>query len=344
MQIDITKVQQLGELLAARESQNIVIVAHTNPDGDALGSTLAWARVLTQKGHNVSCIAPNKYPYFMEWMEGIKDYIIHRLDEQQAKEAIDKADIIFCMDFNTTGRLEALGELIDDNNTAKRVLIDHHLAPSPNFDIIFSYPEESSTCLITYSLIVAYVSAEAIDNTTANLLYTGIMTDTGNFSYANLSPDLFRAVATLVERGADIPRINQLVNNSYSLDRAKLFGYVVNRKMEVVEEGRVAYISLTEAEMRRFKFQPGDSEGFVNFPLSVASMQVSVLFTAHRGFVRVSLRSRKHIDINYFAKKYFNGGGHKNAAGGKSFFPMEQTIEHFKKSIAEFISQGGFCE
>ncbi len=337
MQIDSIELARLRAIIEAKESQNIVVVAHTNPDGDALGSTLAWARVLSQKGHNVECIAPNNYPYFMSWMEGIENYIIYKNDEERAKNAVDKAEVIFCMDFNTTQRLEALGEVIDENKTAKRVLIDHHLNPASDFDATFSYPEESSACFVTYSLIEAYFGCEVIDTTVANLLYTGIMTDTGNFSYSNLTPALFRAVAVLVERGADIPEVNRLVNNSYSEDRAKLFGYVVNRKMEILNGGRVAYMSMTEAEMRRFKFQQGDSEGFVNYPLSVASMEVSALFTAHRKFIRVSLRSRKHIDINEFARRYFNGGGHKNAAGGKSFLTMEETIKRFQEAITEYL-------
>ncbi len=338
MQIDLNEVARLRQIIEVKSGQKIVLVAHTNPDGDALGSTLALARVLRQMGHSVECIAPNKFPYFMSWMSGIDSYIIHKCDEERAKEVVAEAEIIFCMDFNTTHRLEDLGEVIDENKGAKRVLIDHHLNPATDFDAVFSYPDESSTCFVTYSLIEAYMGAEAIDATTADLLYTGIMTDTGNFSYSNLTPALFRAVAVLVERGADITEVNRLVNNSYSADRAKLFGYTVNRKMEIIEDGRVAYMSLTEAEMRRFKFQQGDSEGFVNYPLSVASMDVSALFTANRKFIRVSLRSRKHIDINEFARRYFNGGGHKNAAGGKSYMTMDETIARFKSAIAEYLT------
>ncbi|MFI3303417.1 MAG: bifunctional oligoribonuclease/PAP phosphatase NrnA [Rikenellaceae bacterium] len=339
MQIAATELARLREIVTAKSNQNIVIIAHTNPDGDALGSTLAWARILRDMGHSVSCIAPNKYPYFMEWMEGIKDYIIHKTDSERAESVIAKSDIIFCMDFNTTSRLEALGCVIDANTTAKRVLIDHHLSPAPNFDVVFSFPEESSTCFVTYSLIEAFVGAKAIDPTTADLLYTGIMTDTGNFSFSNLSPELFRAVAVLVEQGANIPQINLKVYNSYSEGRIRLFGYIVNRNMEIIEDGRVAYMSLTEVEMRRHNFQQGDSEGFVNYPLSVEKMLISALFTAHRKFIRVSLRSRSHIDVNLFARKYFNGGGHKNAAGGKSELTMEETIEKFRSAIKEFMTE-----
>ncbi len=341
MEITTQQIEALREILTAKEQQNIVVIAHTNPDGDALGSTLAWARVLRTQGHTVQCISPNRYPYFMEWMEGIGDYIIHKLDPERAEAAISAADVIFCMDFNTTTRLEALGVALDANDTARRVLIDHHLSPDTSFDVIFSYPEESSTCFVTYSLIEAMYGAEVIDSTTADLIYTGMMTDTGNFSFAKLSPELFRGVAVLVERGADIQKINIKINNSFSEGRARLFGYVINRKMEIIEDGRVAYMSLTEGEMRRHNFQQGDSEGFVNYPLTVAAMKISALFIANRKFIRVSLRSRGTIDVNKFARKYFSGGGHKNAAGGKSFLTMTETIDKFKQSIAEFIAEGG---
>lgn len=341
MQIEAIEIERLREILDAKSNQNIVVIAHTNPDGDALGSTLAWSRVLRSFGHTVHCIAPNRYPYYMGWMEGISDYIIYKDDSERANTIVAECDVICCMDFNTTSRLEALGEVIDGNTTAKRVLIDHHLSPDTNFDASFSYPEESSASFVTLSLILGMWGDEVIDKECADLLYVGMMTDTGNFSFAKLSPALFRGVATLVERGADIAAINIKVYNSYSEGRARLFGYVVNRKMEIIEDGRVAYMSLTEGEMRRHGFQQGDSEGFVNFPLTVGKMQISALFTAHRKFIRVSLRSRSHIDVNLFARKYFNGGGHKNAAGGKSDLSMAETIEKFKTSIAEFITEYG---
>lgn len=277
----------------------------------------------------------------MSWMEGIENYIIYKCDEERAKNAVEKADVIFCMDFNTTQRLETLGEVIDENKTAKRVLIDHHLNPASDFDATFSYPEESSACFVTLSLIEAFVGAEMIDNTTADLLYLGMMTDTGSFAFGKLSPELFRGVATLVERGANIADINVKVYNSYSADRARLFGYVVNRKMEIIEEGRVGFMSLTEREMRRHNFQQGDSEGFVNYPLSITSVKIAALFIQQRKFIRVSLRSRGRVDVNLFARRYFNGGGHKNAAGGKSTLSIEETIEKFKSAVSEFIAEGG---
>ncbi len=339
MQFEKESLRSLQSLLNRAENQKIVVIAHTNPDGDALGSTLAWARVMRGMGHEVQCVAPNNYPYFMSWMEGIGDYLIHRKDEEAVNKVVAEAEIIFCIDFNSPSRLEGLSDALIANTTAAKVLIDHHLSPDDSFDIIFSYPEESSACFITYSLIVEMWGSEVIDAHSANLLYTGVMTDTGNFAFAKLSPELFRGVATLVERGADVADINRRVFNSYSEDRAKLFGYIINRKMCIIPGMNITYMSLTEGEMRRHKFQQGDSEGFVNYPLTIATMKVSALFVENRHFVRVSLRSRGDVDVNLFARKYFNGGGHRNAAGGKSYLSLNDTIEKFKVAIAEFWAE-----
>lgn len=185
------------------------------------------------------------------------------------------------------------------------------------------------------------LGTQAITRSMAESLYVGMMTDTGNFSFSFLTPELYRAVAVLVETGIDIPTIHNNVYNAFTEGRARLFGYAINRKMEVIHNGTVAYMSLLESEMRRFQFQPGDSEGFVNYALTIKSMKMSAIFVATHKFIRVSLRSRGGVDVDLFARKYFNGGGHRNAAGGKSFMTMRETIEHFKRSVAEFAAQGG---
>ncbi|MFR9650066.1 MAG: DHH family phosphoesterase [Rikenellaceae bacterium] len=339
MEIEVGKIEALRAILEAKPGQNILLLAHTNPDGDALGSTLAMRRVLISKGHNVNIIAPNKYPSSLGSLPDIENILIYRNDELGVcSNLIKGADIIFALDFNTPTRLEDLGEEVIQGSSAKTVLIDHHLSPDESFDVILSYPEESSTCFVLFSVLVALYGVEVIDTTAAELLYVGMMTDTGNFSFAKLSPALYRAVASLAEKGIDIPAINNMVFNSYTLGRARLFGYTVNRKMKTLHNGAVSHMSLTEEEMRRFRFQQGDSEGFVNFPLTVKKMKVSALFVEQRKFIRVSLRSRRDVDVNLFARKYFNGGGHKNAAGGKSFMTMEQTIAHFEKSIVEYLN------
>ena len=318
-----------------------MVVSHTNPDGDAVGSSLAWAEVLRSLGHEVLCIVPNKYPYFLDWMPGIDEVVIFKNDaEGRARQAVEAADVIFCLDFNAISRLENLSETIAANTTACRVLIDHHLQPDTGFDIAFSHPESSSTCYLVYRLVEALYGREAITRRMAELLYVGMMTDTGNFAFSHLTPDLFRAVADLVEKGISIPEIHNNVYNAYTEGRARLFGYAINRKMELIEDGTVAYMSLKENEMRRFQFQQGDSEGFVNYALTIRKVKMSAMFLAHRKFIRISLRSRGDVDVNLFARRYFNGGGHKNAAGGKSFLTMQETIDHYIRSVREFAAEG----
>lgn len=340
MEISRPDIEALRQMLAM-PARKIVTLSHTNPDGDAVGSSLAWAEALRRMGHTVTCIIPNKYPYYLDWMTGIHDMVVFKHDDEgRAARAVEQADIIFCMDFHSLSRLEALSELIAANTSAKRVLIDHHLNPAEPFDLMFSYPSSSSTCYLLYRIIEELWGTASISRSQAEVLYVGMMTDTGNFSFSFLTPDLFRAVAALVETGIEVPVIYNNVYNSFTEGRARLFGYVINRKMKIFHRGTVAYMSLTEEEMRRFWFQQGDSEGFVNYPLTIKKMKMSAIFIEHHGFIRVSLRSRGDVDVNLFAGRYFNGGGHRNAAGGKSFEPMAQTIARFEKAVDEFAAQG----
>ena len=340
MELSHKQIESLKEMLA-QPRLRIVILSHTNPDGDAVGSSLAWAEVLRARGHEVTCVVPNKYPYFLDWMPGIEEVVVFKTDtEGRAVKAIAEADVLFCLDFNAVSRLEILSETIQGNTTARRVLIDHHLQPDEGFDIVFSHPESSSTCFLVYCLVEAMYGTGAITRRMGELLYVGMMTDTGNFAFSHLTPELFRAVAVLLEKGISIPEIHNSVYNAYTEGRARLFGYAINRKMALIEDGTVAYMSLLESEMRRFQFQQGDSEGFVNYALTIKKVKMSAMFLAHRKFIRVSLRSRGDVDVNLFARKYFNGGGHKNAAGGKSFVSMQETIDHYIKSVKEFAQDG----
>ncbi len=340
MKIDSAKIEALRELLAAPR-RKIVLVAHTNPDGDAIGASTAWRDVLAAMGHEVTMIVPNKYPYFLDWMPDIREVVIFRFAPERALEAIRGADIVFCLDFNSLSRLEALSDALAENTAARRVLIAHHLSPDGGFDLQFSYPQSSSTCFLLYCIIEQLCGTEVITRKMAEALYVGMMTDTGNFSFSFLTPALYRALAVLVEKGIDVAGIHNSVYNGYTEDRARLFGYAIHRKMNIIQEGTAAYMSLTEAEMRRYRFQQGDSEGFVNYPLTIKKMKMSAMFLGHHKFIRVSLRSRGDVDVNLFARKYFDGGGHKNAAGGKSYVSMDETIAHYIRSVEEFACEGG---
>ena len=252
MDISQTNLSLLRELIE-KPAQKMVILSHTNPDGDAVGSSLAWAEALRNNGHSVTCIVPNKYPYYLDWMTGIRDIVIFKTDtEGCAEKAVSEADIIFCLDFHSLSRLDSLGDMIAANTTAKRVLIDHHLNPSEAFDVMFSHPEASSTSYLVYKLIEAVWGAESVTAKQAEVMYVGMMTDTGNFSFSTLTPDLYRALAVLAGTGIDIPQIHNNVYNSFTEGRARLFGYTINRKMKLLRKGTVAHMSLTEDEMRRF--------------------------------------------------------------------------------------------
>lgn len=339
MHIENDKIEELSNLL--QTPQRIVILSHTNPDGDAIGSSLAWAEILRKQGHRVDCIVPNKYPYYLDFMPNCQSIINYKNDtEGRAAEAVRSADIIFCLDFHTMSRLEGLSDLIDENQRARRVLIDHHLNPVEDFDIMISYSEASSTCYLVALLVERMYGSEAISRTMAENLFVGMMTDTGNFAFSSVTPDVFRVVSLLAATGISIPDIHNFVYNSFSEGRARLFGYVINRKMKIFHNGTVAHMSITADEMKRFWFQQGDSEGFVNYPLTIKKMKMSAMFTEHSDFIRVSLRSRGDIDVNVFAQRYFHGGGHKNAAGGKSFMSMPETLKFYEKCIKEYAAEG----
>ena len=339
MHIGNDKIEELSNLL--QTPQRIVILSHTNPDGDAIGSSLAWAEILRKQGHRVDCIVPNKYPYYLDFMPNCQSIINYKSDtEGRAAEAVRSADIIFCLDFHTMSRLEGLSDLIDENQHARRVLIDHHLDPVEDFDIMISYSEASSTCYLVALLVERMYGSEAISRTMAENLFVGMMTDTGNFAFSSVTPDVFRVVSLLAATGISIPDIHNFVYNSFSEGRARLFGYVINRKMKIFHNGTVAHMSITADEMKRFWFQQGDSEGFVNYPPTIKKMKMSAMVTEHSDFIRVSLRSRGDIDVNLFAQRYFNGGGHKNAAGGKSFMSMPETLKYYEKCIKEYAAEG----
>ena len=273
-------------------------------------------------------------------MTGIGDVVIHRTESDRAAAAVAEADVIFCLDFHSLSRLDQLSEVIAANTSAKRVLIDHHLNPTESFDIMFSHPEASSTCFLVYKLLEALWGAEYVTASQAEVLYVGMMTDTGNFSFSSLTPELYQSLAVLSATGINIPQIYNNVYNSFTEGRARLFGYAINRKMKMLRKGTVAYMSLTEEEMRRFWFQQGDSEGFVNYPLSIKKMRMSAIFIEHKDFIRVSLRSRGAVDVNLFAARYFEGGGHHNAAGGKSYVSMAETTARFEAAVEEFAREG----
>ncbi len=339
MELSKERIESLRELLAPA-NRKIVIVAHTNPDGDAVGSSLAWAEVLRGMGHEVTCIVPNKYPYFLDWMPGIGQVVVFKNDTAgDAVRAIAEADLLFCLDFNAVSRLEILSDTIEANTTARRVLINHHLSPDGHFDLSFSYPDSSSTCFLVYSIIEALFGTDAITRQMAEALYVGIMTDTGKFAYSFLTPELFRAVAVLVERASASPRYT--TTSITPIPKAAHDSRLCHQPQDGDHPGRDGGLYVADGERNApFPVPAGRQRGFRELRADDKEVKMSAMFLAHRKFIRVSLRSRGDVDVNLFARKYFNGGGHKNAAGGKSFVSMQETIDHYIKSVKEFAQDG----
>lgn len=318
--------------------QDILIITHFNPDGDAIGSSLALYHYLNNSGYQVNILVPNGYPEFLFWLPGNEAIIVDEKDHETALKHISQAELIFFLDFNVLDRTQQLEEVFKKIETPK-ILVDHHPRPEPFADVIISTTEVSSTSELLYELLIRLGGNNAIDKTIAACLYTGIMTDTGSFSYNSSLPETYYVVSKLIERGIDKDKIYWKVYDKYSADRMRLLGYCLYQKLSVFHEYGVAYISISSEELRRFNYQPGDSEGFVNYPLSIKGIMFSVIFIEREDYVKISFRSKGDFQANAFAAEHFNGGGHKNAAGGYSELSLEKTLEKFEKLLPDYKKQ-----
>jgi phosphoesterase RecJ-like protein len=316
----------------------ITLLTHINPDGDAIGSMLGLYWFLVKKGCQVSMAIPNGIPKFLEWMEGVDRIRIYADQEEKVKEELQQADLVFCLDFNEAGRLGKMQALFE-NLEATRILVDHHPEPDCRADHIFSVQEVSSTAELVYQLIDGLGELAMVDTVISTCLFVGIMTDTGCFSFNSSHPRTFEIVAELLLRGIDKDRIFSLVYDNYSADRMRLLGYSLEKKLVILPEMRTAYISLTREELERFNHTMGDTEGFVNYPFSVSDIRVSALFLEKEDHIKISFRSKGDFPINAFAAKFFNGGGHENAAGGESYEPLETTLQKFENLIGRYGDQ-----
>lgn len=318
-------------------ASRIAIVSHTNPDGDAIGAGVALLRFMRKLGYSVRFFVPNHYPQFLQWVDPQKtDIEIFGTACQEAGAYIAAADLIVCVDFNQLSRLELMTPALESNIHAERILIDHHLGADPSqFAICYSDTTYSSTAHMIYDLIVSWGGVGALDREIGDALYLGIMTDTGCFSYGNLRPELYRAVADVVELGVDVVAINRAVFDNQSQDRLRLVGYLLSQKMVVHAAKHAAYITLTAEEKQKFNHQIGDTEGIVNLPLTMRGIDFSAIFIETQQGIKISLRSQGDLDVNIIARQHFNGGGHKNAAGGKlPGVTMEQAVAVMEELIS----------
>jgi phosphoesterase RecJ-like protein len=319
-----------------KNSENIVITSHWSPDGDAMGSSLALYNYLLMLNKNVKVIVPNPYPEFLNWLPGHKQVIIHQQNPKKAEKTINQADLIFTLDFNSLKRIEKMGELLEKVK-APIILIDHHQQPEKYAKYYFHDVNACSTCELIFEFISGLGGKKLIDKKIAACLYTGLMTDTGSFRYPSVTTKTHMVISELLKTGIIPAEIHSAVYDTYSYERLKLLGYLLSEKLEVVEKLPVAFFTINENELKKFNYQKGDTEGIVNYPFSIKGIKVCALFMESEGIIKISFRSKGKIDVNKFAREHFNGGGHINAAGGKSTFNLEETAKKFVSLVSSLF-------
>ncbi len=322
--------KQLADLL--NKSVNIAMVCHYNPDGDAIGSMLGLYKYLQRRGKSPSMISPSKIQEFLLWMKNIDSIIVIEDNPGQAVKSIKEADLIIMLDFNHIDRSGKLKTHIQSSR-AKKILVDHHPNPEIDVDLLISEPEFSSTAELVFSIVRDLEGEYYIDYDFMSSIFVGMMTDTGNFSFGTFNGDTLRGVAVMLDNGLDKDSIVTNVYDNFSINRLRLQGFATYERMVYLEEHQTAFIYLSRADLDRFKYKVGDTEGFVNIPLMAKGIIMSALFIEKENHIKVSLRSKGDYDVNIFAREYFNGGGHVNAAGGKFKGTMEECLAYFEKVL-----------
>lgn len=317
------------------KAQKIVVVTHLSPDGDAMGSSLALYHYLHSMGKDVRVIVPNAYPYFLKWMNGTKDVVVNTYMSTVAETLIRDAELIFCLDFNTLKRIGVLGELVEQS-TAKRVLIDHHPDPDEDFDIVISYPKISSTCEVVFRLMVQMGGFDKVSSSVAECIYTGMMTDTGGFTYNSNDPEIFEIISILMKKGVDRDLIYRNVFNNYSDQRFRLLGFTLSQRMKIYPEHNASLIYLSLEDQQQFNLSKGDTDGFVNYPLSIRGILFSAFIREDDELTKISLRSQGDFPCNQFAADFFNGGGHLNASGGEFHGEIKDAISLFEEGLEKY--------
>ena len=316
--------------------QRIVIIPHKNPDGDAIGSTLALWNYLKNKGQEVVIVSPNDYPKFLKWMPGNEHILNFETKNSQALAALNDATLIFTLDFNHFGRTGQLAPILETSN-AKFIMIDHHQAPSNYAEVTYSDVEMSSTCEMVYNFIEFLDDTDKITPEIANCIYTGIMTDTGSFKFSSTTSRTHQVVADLIDKGAKNTAIHNRIYDTNSPSRLHLLGCAL-KNMVILQEYKTAYITLSQDELDTYNYKKGDTEGFVNYGLTLEGIRFAVIFIENKeeGIIKISFRSQGNFSVNEFARKHFNGGGHDNASGGRSELPIEETTEFFVSLLEDY--------
>ena len=319
--------------------QSFVLTCHTNPDGDALGSTLALCKVLNNIGKKATVVTPDLAPSFYSWMPGFKTLRTYERETEECNTLIDEADAIFVMDYNDLKRVKTLGEKLASAEGKHLIMIDHHLDPVIEPEVKFSFPESAATCELVYCILKAAQMDDAIDIEVAQNIYTGIMTDTGGLSYNSSNPDLYISVAELLRKGIDKPTIHEKIFNNKTIRRLKLLGYTLSHKLHRIEKYPLTIMTLTAKELEQYNYNTGDTEGFVNYPLQVKDVIATAFIMERPDGVKISMRSKGDFPVNDFLAQQFSGGGHKNAAGANFDGPIEDAIEQYTKNIVPYYAK-----
>lgn len=320
--------------LLSRE-KNIVITFHQKPDADAMGSALALYNFLIQLNHQVTVISPTNWAGFLSWMPGCKKVFDFEMQNAKAVAALEAAEWLFCLDFNTLSRTKNMESVID-KLSCKKILIDHHQQPQTEaFDYGESNTEKSSTAEMVYDFMINSGYGRLINTSVAECLYAGVMTDTGSFRFASTTASVHRMVADLKDRGFDHSQIHENLYDNFLESRFRFFGHVLLNRMDVFYEYNTALIAIPQADLIRFNVKTGDTEGLVNFPLSIHGIKLASIIIDRGDERKSSFRSKGGFDVNTFARKYFNGGGHFNAAGGRNSEPLEEVVRRFRAAIHE---------
>lgn len=321
-----------------KNSNNIVIFGHVNPDGDAMGSTLGLYHYLKTTKTDVTVIVPNDFPVFLKWMPASEDVIVFESNKNEARKRINNADLMIICDFNDPKRCNGVTELINSSKCTK-VMFDHHPQPIDFVDHMISDTSVSSTCELVFEYIKEVDGDKISGQEMAQCLLTGIITDTGLFNHNSETTRTFEIVSELLKLGADKSLIIKKLYNEYPITRMQLLGNTLHNRLHFFPEYGASYIYLSKEDQVNHKYQIGDSEGFVNIALSIQGANFAAIFIEKDDLVKTSFRSKGSFDVNQFARKHFNGGGHKNAAGGKSYTSLNKTLETFVNLLSEYKEQ-----
>ncbi len=306
---------------------------HAQPDADALGSSLGLAGYLLKKDHDVTVISPTDYPDFLKWMKGNEDVIIYKGNQESCNKKVNDADIVFCLDFSSLDRIEELGSIISGSSAVK-VLIDHHLDPQDFADYKSWSTAAAATAELIFDLITDLGDEELIDSSIAESLYAGIMTDTGSFRHPSTSAKVFETAASLVKMGADANKVSRKIYDSNSLNRLRLIGHALSERLVVLPDYRTAYFALSKEDLKKYDYSTGDSEGLVSYALSIDGIVLAATLIERENGVKMSFRSVGDFSVNQFAREHFNGGGHKNAAGGRSSESLSEVVRRFEDLLS----------